>query len=39
MRVCKLQKKVFYKKIQRKEQEKRENEGEKGGYFKIMPIK
>ena len=36
MRVCKLQKKVFYKKIQRKEQEKRENEGEKGNLSAIL---
>ena len=36
MRVCKLQKKVFYKKIQRKEQEKRENEGEKGNLYAIL---
>ena len=36
MRVCKLQKKVFYKKIQRKEQKKRENESEKGNLYAIL---
>ena len=31
-----MQKKLFYKKMQRKEQKKRENEGEKGILYAIL---
>ena len=34
--LCKMQKKLFYKKMQRKEQKKRENGHEKGELYAIL---
>ena len=36
MALCKMQKKLFYKKMQRKEQKKRENGHEKGELYAIL---